>query len=318
MGLILAYVVGMDAGGTKTVAYLGDDQGKIIAKASGGAGNYHTAGKESVKETFQQLIHELCKEVEISAEEIEVISIGAAGVDRKEDKLVVKEIFTEAGFDCEKIISNDGRIALVGAQGKEEGIVTICGTGSIALGITDDGKLIRSGGWGHLIDDEGSGYYISAKALNAVVKDADGRGESTILTEKVLNFLDTSNPEKIIEFVYGEGVQKGDIAKIAPLVFESAAEDKIAMRILDDAVDGLVQMAVALIQKGDYGSTKVPVALAGGVFDNVDLIRDKFSDKLSKQGYNVEIINSKFDAAIGALIIAWNKAEIEYKEDQLG
>ncbi len=82
-------------------------------------------------------------------------------LEEKKIKKIIEEIIREIGINNKIIINNDAYISLVGAHGQEKGIITISGTGSISLGIDGNGKLHRTGGWGgHILGDEGSGYYL--------------------------------------------------------------------------------------------------------------------------------------------------------------
>ena len=115
------------------------------------------------------------------------ICLGIAGVDRPNDAAVVRGIMKRIGFKARVLIVNDALIALeTGAPG-QPGVVIISGTGSIAYGRNAAGEAARSGGWGYVLGDEGSGYWIGRAALRAVLREADHRGPATALTPMLLD-----------------------------------------------------------------------------------------------------------------------------------
>ena len=136
----MKYLIGVDGGGTKTIGYIGNDEGLILAKAYGGPCNYHAVGIDNAKYTLDNLIKSLCSSINIDSKEIKILSLGLAGVDRPDDREIIEEAISEMGIKGDVIINNDGKTSLIGALGKAEGIITICGTGSISLGIDRDKK----------------------------------------------------------------------------------------------------------------------------------------------------------------------------------
>ena len=114
------------------------------------------------------------------------ICLGIAGVDRASDEAVVRSIMSRIGYKARILVVNDALIALQAGVGDAPGIVIVSGTGSIAYGRNDQGEASRAGGWGYVLGDEGSGYWIGRLALRAVVRHADGRGRVTSLTPRLL------------------------------------------------------------------------------------------------------------------------------------
>src|SRR5579872_3801360 len=176
-------VLGIDAGGTKTVCLLADDDGRVLAEARGGGANLHAAGELSVEKVLHALMEEAIGEREIAPA---AICLGIAGVDREDEARVVRAIMRRIGYKSRTLVVNDALIALVAGVGEAPGIVVIAGTGSIAYGRNAAGEAARAGGWGHMIGDEGSGYWIGREALAAVMRAGDGRGPETALTAEIL------------------------------------------------------------------------------------------------------------------------------------
>src|SRR5690606_8774057 len=98
----------------------------------------------------------------------------------------------------------DLHIALAGGTGGRPGVVVIGGTGSVAFGRNAEGREHRVGGWGYLLSDEGSGFWIGREALIAVLHCMDGRGPHTILTDRVAEAVGAPGPRAIVRYSYTE------------------------------------------------------------------------------------------------------------------
>lgn len=309
------YLIGIDGGGTKTKGYISDLEGNILASAIGGSSNYLAAGRTTAKASLEQVINSLCNKIKINKEQIEIISLGLAGAGREEDKKIIEEIIRKIGINNKIIINSDAYISIVAAHGEEKGIVTISGTGSISLGIDSKGKLHRTGGWGHILGDEGSGYYFGREGLIAIMKAYDGRGEKTIISNKVLDYLGFNTEEEIPKYVYSNIGEKAKIAKLAPLVIEAASEgDKVSTEIVNRGIMDLVNMTNTTYKK--IGES-INIALAGGIFEKSRFIREKFIKFLKNENPQCKVVENKFSSGIGALILAWEDKGIKYNETNI-
>ncbi len=168
----MSLVLGLDGGGTKTVCVLMDSTGKVLGRGEAGASNYQVVGKQAAVLSIQSAIIQAVASIE--RVKVEAICLGLAGVDRPGD-IQVAQSFVEQlkSSTCVPItwtlppsnivICNDALIALVGGVGHSVGIVAIAGTGSIVFGRNQKGATKRVGGWGHILGDEGSAYYIASR-----------------------------------------------------------------------------------------------------------------------------------------------------------
>ena len=176
-------VLGIDVGGTKTVCLLADDDERVIAEAREEGANLQGAGELALEKVLHSVME---KTLEGTGVIPSAICLGIAGVDRASDEAVVRSIMSRIGYKARLLIVNDALIALQAGVGDAAGIVIVSGTGSIAYGRNDQGEASRAGGWGYVLGDEGSGYWIGRLALRAVVRHADGRGRVTSLTPRLL------------------------------------------------------------------------------------------------------------------------------------
>ena len=296
---------GVDGGSTKTFTVLADGEGHIVGTGETGPSNYHVVGVEKAIENIYESILIAAKRIDFSYE-IEAITLGLAGMDTKYDfqffeknvagKLPAKKIY----------VRHDAEIALVGATGGKPGIIVIAGTGSAAGGRNRKGKYLRCGGWGYILGDEGSAYYLGKRALMAVLWAYDGRGEKTILRDLVIEKMNIKDEEDIIRKVYVEKMTVKDIAALAPLVTQAALKnDEVALQIFKDAAKHLALHVIALVKRLEMeDEEEILVATIGGVWKAGDIILNPFKEELEKH-FNVKVIKPMFPPAVGALLISY-------------
>ncbi|MBC8462358.1 MAG: ATPase [Deltaproteobacteria bacterium] len=193
--------------------------------------------------------------------------LGMAGLGRPADREIIQRICHQLGFPRNIVLTHDAHIALVGSALKALGVIIIAGIGSIIYGINESGAEYRTGGWGYILDDEGSGYDIARRALQAVVRAHDGRGPTTLLKDSILGQLNFSQPEQLVQWVHA--ASRTDIATLAPIVFATAAErDATAEAIIAYAVDELTLGAQIVLDKLYLRNTTCDIVLSGGLFEH--------------------------------------------------
>jgi N-acetylglucosamine kinase-like BadF-type ATPase len=193
-----------------------------------------------------------------------------AGVDRHDDAGTIRAVMRRLGFRDHTIIVNDALVALVAGAAQPFGVVIVSGTGSIAYGVNAAGHAARSGGWGPVLADEGSGYWVGRRALAAVMRQADGRGPSTELTPLVLQHLDLSRPDDLVSEVYEGPERRRVVASLGPIVEQARASgDPVAGEILREASMELVTAASSVVRQLEMRGDLFPTVLAGGLFRSV-------------------------------------------------
>ena len=198
------------------------------------------------------------------------ICLGIAGVDRAADEAVVRSIMARIGYKARILIVNDALIALQAGVENAAGIVIVSGTGSIAYGRNADGEASRAGGWGYVLGDEGSGYWIGRLALRAVVRHADGRGRVTSLTPRLLAHFGVQKAAELINKVYHDDLSPRAIASLAKYVQNARDEgDMVAAGILNRAADELMAAATAVMTRLEMADKSFTFVLAGGMFHAV-------------------------------------------------
>lgn len=296
------FVLGIDAGGTKTVCLLADETGRVVAEARGGGANLQASGELQVEKVLHHLIEEAIGDRDIRPA---AVCLGIAGVDRADDADAVRGIMRRLGFKSRTLVVNDALIALVAGAGDNAGVVVIAGTGSIAYGRDATSRAARAGGWGHLLGDEGGGFWIGRAALVAVVRQYDGRGPSTQLTNLVLDRWKLGNASELIPAVYDSGLQRRAIATIASLVHEAcAAGDAVAMDILSRAATELSAAAASVITRLEMRGDVFPTILSGGIFRALPSLAEDVGERLSEVAPRAATRVLDIEPAVGAVRLA--------------
>lgn len=299
----MPYVIGIDAGGTKTVGLLSDATGEVCSRARGGGANLLVHGELEVEKVIYQILEDL--EPPEPDEQIAAVCLGIAGVDRPGQSELVRGMLRRLGLRSGVRVVNDAHVALVAGAPDGCGIVVVAGTGSIAYGVDSAGTTARSGGWGYLLGDEGSAFWLGHAALRAGIRAADGRGPQTSLYRRICETLQLSpsGPAELVAWFYDQELSRHRVAKLAFLVEKAAVEDgdATAIALLDQAAYHLARAAGAVAEQLDFEG-EYPLILAGGVFKACPSIADRFVTSFEPELARVEILEG--EPAEGAVTLA--------------
>lgn len=299
------FVIGIDGGGSETVLIIADTEGRICSRHIGPACNYQILGTEELRVRLGDFLNESIEDAGIARSAVGHICLGLAGVGRDEDQTKVVKLFESMGWDGRVSAESDALIALEGAFSGGTGIILISGSGAICVGRNKNGEVIRAGGWGYLLGDEGSGFDLGMKALKAALQAFDGRGAETLLLGEITSRFGLGTIDRIVPKVYSGEIDNKKIAAIAPLVFDVAAiGDEVAKEIVTTAAEQLAQLVAAVVRRLHLESQKIRVALSGGVFRRREMLIDRIERSLRSVCPDIEFIAPRFEPAIGAVILA--------------
>ena len=295
-------VLGIDVGGTKTVCLLADDDGRILAEGREEGANLQGAGELTLEKVLHSVMEKTLEGTDVIPS---AICLGIAGVDRASDEKVVRSIMGRIGFKARILVVNDALIALQAGVGDRPGIVIVSGTGSIAYGRNEQGEASRAGGWGYVLGDEGSGYWIGRLALRAVVRHADGRGRVTSLTPRLLAHFGVQRAAELIYQVYHEEVSPKSIAAAAQYVQHARDEgDMVATGILHRAADELMAAATAVMTRLELTDKPLTFVLAGGMFKAVPWLGEQMQLLLPALAKKSTVMRLESPPALGAVRLA--------------
>lgn len=295
------YIIGVDGGGTKTLALLADLDGNVLARGMSGPSNLNAVGFDAACAALESSIHIAMGD---RAGEISALCLGLAGAGQRED---VERFYVWA---LEKFpgtavkVVNDAEILLAAGSPNGPALAMICGTGSIVYGRTVRGELIRAGGWGYLFGDEGSGYAMGQAALRAVMQASDGRGPSTLLTELVLQHRGLSEPPELVRSIYEVDSPRLEVASLSRLVEEAAGRrDVVAAAILEESAQELARTIAVVYPK--LGASVCPLVITGGTILYGTHLKAAFHRACEALELTFSVVRYVPEPAEGAVQLAW-------------
>ena len=305
---MLQYVIGIDGGGTKTEALVLSEDGRVRNGFTGGAANPRAVTFETASQNIAQLLDQVFAEPELEPNSCTAVCLGLAGVDSPDERMQMRQFIenyrNERGLPFAIQITNDAQIALTASLGSDCGIIVISGTGSIAYGWTPEGKAYRTGGWGHLLGDEGSGYDIGSSVLKAVMHAYDGLNPPTALTGMIMDAYGFGAITDLKSYIYAPHIQKSDIAKFAEFAIRAAEDrDETAERIIRQAAEKLAETAAALVRKDSWFAT-CDLVTSGSIFAHSDLFAKTFAERLKPLAPGIRLQPSSRKPAYGAALMA--------------
>jgi N-acetylglucosamine kinase-like BadF-type ATPase len=300
------HVLGIDAGGTKTVCYLADETGAVIADARRGGANLQAVGELAV----EKVLHDVMEEA-IGGQSMmpAVICLGIAGVDRPGDSEIVRSIMKRIGYKARVLVVNDALVALEAGVPGQPGVVVISGTGSISYGRNSRGEAARAGGWGYVLGDEGSGYWIGRAALRAVLRESDRRGPKTALSGLLLRHFGVEQAQGLIHEVYHTNLKPAAIGSLAQCVQAAFSEgDSVAIGILRSAADELEASALSVARRLELVGTPFMFVLSGGIFRAVPWLGQELERRLPVTSPQSAVRRLDREPAAGAVALALQEA----------
>jgi N-acetylglucosamine kinase-like BadF-type ATPase len=294
-----AYFLGVDGGGTHVRAVIVDRHGTEVGRGRAGSANPAAVGLEVAVANVREAARSAAQ---IAGIDLPVAAAwcGLAGVDRPADHAALTPLL-EGLADYLRLV-NDAELALVSLPGGY-GICLVAGTGSIAVGRDAHGYTARAGGWGHVMGDEGSGYDLGRRALQAVAKAADGRGPRTALQDAVLSAWALHSPEELMGRVYPQEDTKV-VGELAPVVFQVAAEgDEVARLLIEQAASELPEIVMAVARQLEFEGA-LPLALTGGLLCRQPVFQARVVELLREQIEVGDLVTVSDPALAAAISLA--------------
>lgn len=290
--------LGVDGGGTKT-AFLLDVDGKRFESKQ-----ITIHPKQVTKQQFFEImklgVGDVCRKAGIDPEEILYTFVAAPGYGQYPDtEAYIDEGIREAIGSDRFTVDNDCVNGWAGSLNAKPGVNLVLGTGQIGYGVDQEGNSMRSGGWGPLLGDEASGYYIGLKLLNHFTKMSDGRSDKTILYDIIRERLELKEDMEIID--KAEKMKRDEIASLSRIFAEALdKEDPYCEKLLEEISKEAAAVIDSII-KGLNFKEEVKVSYSGGVFNLGDRLIKKIEEKSKNK---IKIEKPYTDPSEGALILA--------------
>jgi len=266
------YILGLDGGGSKTTVHIADTDGKVLIQNKSGSCNYKSVGIEIAKNNINIAILNSLEKMGVPGIIFKSACFGLAGNDTYGDMKIYERIIFNNKLKkflnpSKTIICNDSKIGLIAGSNKKNRLMIISGTGANCFGINEDGQEAKANGWDYILGDEGSGYTIGLKALKAIVRAYDGRGQNTILTDMVLDYLKLKDISGLVSWIYDKPFFKEKIAELSEVVCSSAKMgDIVSIRILREEAGEAASSVIVVVNKLNLADKDFDLVLVGGVF----------------------------------------------------
>ncbi len=255
------YLLGVDGGATKTLAAVLDLELRTVHLGHAGPSNEDAVGAQAAVGALFEAADQAIEEAGIARRQLGAAVLAVAGTDTASIAGHVRSARPDGWM-----VVNDVVGAWATATGASPGVAVISGTGSNVFGVGDDGRAWRAGGWGHLLGDEGSGYWLGLESIRAALRDREASGPATALSDALVAFFDAPSVEALASRVYSKPLTKGEIAAFAVETSRIAdAGDAVARSLYVRGARKLALQVIAVIeQTGLEGA--FPVGLIGSAF----------------------------------------------------
>jgi glucosamine kinase len=290
--------IGIDAGGTKTLAILVDADGREVAREQASGANPWDVGPDAARLALLTALEPL-----LGGGNVRAVCLGSAGVDRESDR-VEAEVRLRALLPSHIVIDvrNDAAAALGLVGPKRPAMVVIAGTGSIVYGEKVDGSAMRIGGHGAIIGDSGSGSALGMAAIRHVTNVLDGSEPRGMLSDAVMQLLKIHRAHEIVTRIQHPDLDIPLVASLAPLVEQAYnGGDLAAKAIVDGEAEALAANAKRLA-RAIREVPALPVLLVGSIFGGFPLVREKVTASIRQTGQAV--IQEFSESVLGAARIA--------------
>ena len=332
----MRYVLGIEGGAATTTAVITDETGCVLGVGHGNAtragGDMRDAGRETKEtldtERFQRALADATqgaiRMADLENARITATCLGFSHPCSRTDPLLNEEerndslmAMYESAVPASRLILESGsRLALYAVTFGRPGVVVCAGTGAIAYGQNAGGEQAQCGGWGTLMGNEGSGYWIACRALNACCRAHDGMEPSTLLETLLLKHLEMTDLGQLQRAVVSETLNASDITNMAEIVSRAAAQgDKTARKILREAGKELALSAQAVLRKLNMEQEPVVVGTVGGVFRAGRAVLRTFREMVKQAAPNATIAPARVSLAVGAALIALEASDIPLREE---
>ncbi len=297
----MAYFLGIDGGGTKTECVVADEH-QALGRGLSGTAKRSRVSEDDARQNLRAAIEQACAAAGIQASQLARTCYGLSGAADPHNAENARHLLSSL-VGGEVQVATDVAIALEAAFPDDAGCIVISGTGSIAYGRNERSQVVRAGGWGPAISDEGSGEWIGRAAVALALRAHDA-GETTSFLPAIMNTWHLATYEDVVRFVGSQ--PPPDFAALFPHVAEHAARgDDLARGILLRAAGELSEIChIVLRRLWPHDRTSAEVAMCGGVFRNSALIRQAFTDVIRSRRPHIRVALCEREPVEGALALA--------------
>jgi N-acetylglucosamine kinase-like BadF-type ATPase len=303
-----AVVVAIDGGGSKTDAVALTLDGSVVGRASGPGTSPHFIGVDAAVAQIDQLVREV-----VGAHPVAQANVYLSGLDLPSEVAIFTEEVAKRNWSGRStVVDNDLYALLRSGTSDPDAVAVVCGTGINALGRRSDGTVARFAALGTISGDWGGGTGLGEAAIWHAARDADRRGRSTSLTAAVPGAFGLSSVAEVTEGIHLGDIVYGDLALLAPLVFDHADRgDAIAGQLVERQGTEIAIMAISCLERLELLDIEVPVVLGGGILANRhERLWTALESELHARAPKAVITHVTTSPIIGAALLALESAGV--------
>lgn len=302
----MAYYLAVDAGGTKA-EFLFAEEEREVARVRTGTIKRTNADAAQTQANLERALAELEQRTRVDLARVTRTCIGTSGETVPLVTDWLRENFS-ARVGGELVIVGDVEIALDAAfrdgGGDGRGVLVLAGTGSNVAARDAPGKMMRAGGWGPILADQGAGHWIGLEGLRRGFLARD-EGRPTDLLERARKLWNLPSEDALIEFANAQAPQRYASQFAREVAAAADAGDAIAATILAQGGRDLAHLAGLLIERmraNEGAAFTVPgVAVAGSILKNVRREREALETALRERYPKIRFVPEAIDPIRGAL-----------------
>jgi N-acetylglucosamine kinase-like BadF-type ATPase len=293
------FVLGVDGGATKTIAAVLDIETNGLHLGHAGPSNQDAVGATAAVRALLEAADEAIAEAGITAERLAAAVLAIAGTDTEAIASNLQAVRTAAWMVVNHVVAEWAT-----PTGTGPGVAVISGTGSNVFGVGPEHVPWRAGGWGHLLGDEGSGFWFAIQSIKAALSDREASGPETALSKRAPAFFGLETVEQLAAHLYSKPLTKGEISAFAVETARLAREgDAVACELYVTGARELSrQIGAVITQTGLRGA--FPVGLIGGAFKAGDVFVGALSDAVRESAPEARIERIQMVPVGGSLLLA--------------
>ena len=304
------YVLGVDAGNSKTVALVARLDGSIVGAGRGGCGDIYGARSASAAlAAVEGAVMDALRAAAATPGDLAAGAFSMAGADWPEDVAFLHAAMERRTLGRTIVIVNDALGALRAGSPDGTGVAVVCGTG-VAIGA----RAPQGCAWhtSHWQEPHGS-HDLGKKALRAVYRAELGIDPPTALMARVLDLFGLSSVEEVLHALTARtGRVEPDAGRLTRLLLDEAQRgDATAQRIVQEHGAALGDYTLAAARRLGIEGTAFPLVLAGGVLRHPSrLLADALVTRVRATSPAVYPVASRFEPAVGAVFLALEAAGV--------
>ena len=309
------YVLGIDSGGTNFRIMAGDCQGNVLGSYTGRPANHYCVPEKEIKQIVNQSLDACLAQFGGRREDCRYLVVGTTGLDSDQDGEYLRNLYGQIpGLNCPQCIMNDAELAHYTVTGGS-GVLVISGTGSIGFGRDRLGHTARAGGWFcTILGDEGSGSWVSKRALRQLGRWLDGAAAEGVLIRSLRKELSVHTREDLNDIAVRMADPPWKPPELGKLVNEAAAAgDPDAVAILKEAAALMLTIAedVATALHLDENEPGFPLGIWGSNILKSPVLCDVFCALAAKRFPGSPVVRPARSATEGAVQLALERLNAE-------